>query len=88
MLQEGFPPQATGVRRQACRRHTRRGIPPQATGEPSPVGGACPKGLGGFPAVGNWRKRKAHAKGERVACPEDSPEGRRVSTINSYIHPR
>ena len=35
------------------------GLPPQATGEPSPVGAACPEGLGGFPAVGNWRKRKA-----------------------------
>jgi hypothetical protein len=29
----------------------------------------------GFPTAGNWRKRKARAKGERVACPEDSPEG-------------
>ncbi len=35
------------------------GLPPQATGEPSPVGAACPEGLGGFPNLGNWRKRKA-----------------------------
>jgi len=35
------------------------GLPPQATGEPSPVGAACPEGLGGFPAVGNWRTRRA-----------------------------
>jgi hypothetical protein len=32
VLKEGFPPQATGVRRQACRRHTRRGFPTEATG--------------------------------------------------------
>ncbi|MBW4504425.1 MAG: hypothetical protein KME57_33945 [Scytonema hyalinum WJT4-NPBG1] len=27
------------------------------TGESSPVGAACPKGLGGFPSVGNWLSR-------------------------------
>jgi len=27
-------------------------------GETSAVGAACPQGLGGFPAVGNWRTRR------------------------------
>ncbi|KAB8315686.1 hypothetical protein SD81_030470 [Tolypothrix campylonemoides VB511288] len=41
----------------------------QATGESSPVRVASPPGEGGFPNLGNWRKRKAHAKGERAASP-------------------
>ncbi len=45
-MQEGFPTQATGVspadrlrqRRQACRRHTRRGVSPQPQRQSAQVG--------------------------------------------------
>ncbi|WP_143172962.1 hypothetical protein [Scytonema sp. HK-05] len=72
VLQEGFPPQATGVRRQACRRHTRRGVPVSGAERSSAVRcGASTEG--GFPSAGNWRwgsPRCSRSVSVRAACPK------------------